>query len=109
VRPSWYRIELCHDVVEALVVQVIAELARRAFVLAMPPRAVKLERAVARNTLDRDSTSPVGYALRIPTPSAMFGRTNKRERCQHGYGHSVEWSEDDWIKSGKLGRRLRHL
>ena len=49
----------------------------RAFVLAMPPRTVKPEKIVARNTLDRGSASPVGYALRTPTPSAMFGRTNK--------------------------------
>ena len=48
----------------------------RAFVLAMLPRTVKPERIVARNTLDRGSASPVGYALQTPSHSAMFGRTN---------------------------------
>src|SRR5258705_7838958 len=41
------------------------------------PRArSKPERIVARKTLDRGSASPVGYALRTLSHSAMFGRTN---------------------------------
>jgi hypothetical protein len=38
----------------------------------------------ARNTLDLGSASPVGYALRTPTHSPMFGALEQRERRQHG-------------------------
>jgi len=43
----------------------------------------------ARNTPDLELRVTRRYALRTPTPSAMFGRTNKGERCEHGYRHSV--------------------
>jgi hypothetical protein len=48
-------------------------------------------------------SSPVRHTLQTPTFLAMFGPQRQRERCQHGYRHSVEQSD---LLSHPVPRRL---